>query len=129
MFCDDNEGVNTPNAEDRPGLSTQDWAKNIRNHTFPNFKHSETWSEEGLSFYAVLIVWFMVSNWEHVSTSDVCKPIPCVFILVSSYKLQCPPWKSYTSMVENTDWCRPHMFLHMSLMLFIFRRFARDQSS
>ena len=67
MFCDDNEGVNTPNAEDRPGLSTQDWAKNIRNHTFPNFKHSETWSEEGLSFYAVLIVWFMVSNWEHVS--------------------------------------------------------------
>ena len=93
MFCDDNEGVNTPNAEDRPGLSTQDWAKNIRNHIFPNFKHSETWSEEGLSFYAVLIVWFMVSNWEHVSRSDVCKPIPCVFILVSSIST----WKSYTS--------------------------------
>ena len=29
MFCDDNEGVNTPHAEDRPGLSTQDWAQNI----------------------------------------------------------------------------------------------------
>ena len=29
-------------SQHRPGLSTQDWAQNIRNHTFPYIKHSQS---------------------------------------------------------------------------------------
>ena len=87
----------------------------------------QTWRGGGLSFHAVLIVWFI---WSATGNMSLRLMYANPSNVSSSWFLH----RSYSAhhgngMVENTDWCRPHMFLHMSLMLFIFRRFARDQSS
>ena len=84
---------------------------------------TQVWRDEGL---AVLIVWFIWSATGNMSLRLMyANPSPCVFILVSSHISTVP-----TMEILHKQCCRPHMsHISMSLMLFIFRRFARDQSS
>ena len=59
MFCDDNGGVNTPHAEDRTGLSISETILFQTLNIVKVVKES-TWRDGGLSFHAVLIVWFII---------------------------------------------------------------------